>query len=84
MEEWITQYGGQLGQSIVFLIMAVKMFQFFVDAVTDFRKHLVARVAYLEEENKQLRQALFATKDPDAMRMATALLARSAPTEIEP
>lgn len=84
MEDWIAQYGGTLGQSVVFFIMAVKMFQFFVEAVTDFRKHLQARVTYLEEENKQLRQALFATRDPDAMRMATALLARSAPTELEP
>ena len=85
--EWgalITQVAPQLGASIVFLAMAVYLFRFLMDSNSAFRTYLIERNKYLEQENKELRQALFATQNPDAMRLSTALLSRTPPTNIEP
>lgn len=72
----------QLGTSIIFLAMAVYLFRFLMDSNLSFRNYLVDRNKYLEDENKQLRQALFSMRDPDAMRLATSLMARSPQTNL--
>ena len=84
MENLLTTIAPQLGASIVFLAMAIYLFRFLMDSNSAFRTYLIERNKYLEQENKALRQALFASRDPDAMRLSTALLSRSAPTNIEP
>ena len=84
MENLLTTIAPQLGASIVFLAMAIYLFRFLMDSNSAFRTYLIERNKYLEQENKELRQALFASRDPDAMRLSTALLSRSAPTNIEP
>ena len=82
MEDFLTQIAPQLGASAVFLAMAVYLFRFLMDMVMRFINYLMERNRYLEEENKQLRQALFAARDPDAMRLTAALLSRTPPTDL--
>lgn len=82
LEEIIKTWAPQLGASIVFLAMAVKLFSFLMDSNHAFRTYLIDRNKYLEEENKQLRQALFASQNPDAMRLSAALLSRSPQTDL--
>lgn len=83
MEEFIKAWAPQLGASVVFLTMAVKLFSFLMDSNHAFRNYLIERNKYLEAENKELRQALFASRDPDAMRLHTALLSRAPQTNLE-
>ena len=82
MEAAVVQVLPQLGASLIFLAMAVYLFRFLMDSNLAFRNYLMHRNNYLEEENKQLRQALFATKDPDAMRLSASLLSRTTPTHL--
>lgn len=82
MEEFIKSFAPQLGVSVVFLGMAVKLFAFLMDSNSAFRTYLIERNKYLEEENKQLRQALFSTQNPDAMRLSAALLSRAPQTHL--
>ena len=84
MEQFLTTIAPQLGASVVFLAMVVYLFRFLMDMVMRFINNLIARNKYLEDENRRLSHALFASKDPDAMRLSTALLSRSAQTELEP
>lgn len=82
MEELLTTIAPQLGASIVFLAMAIYLFRFLMDMVMRFINYLMEQNKTLQEENKQLRQALFASRDPDAMRLSTALLSRSPKTDL--
>jgi hypothetical protein len=83
MENFLTQIAPQLGASAVFLVMAVYLFRFLMDSNSAFRTYLIERNKYLEQENKELRQALFSTQNPDAMRLSAALLSRAPITNIE-
>jgi hypothetical protein len=83
MENFLTQIAPQLGASPVFLVMAVYLFRFLMDSNSAFRTYLIERNKYLEQENKELRQALFSTQNPDAMRLSAALLSRAPITNIE-
>lgn len=82
MEEAVISALPQLGVSIIFLAMAIYLFRFLMDSNLAFRNYLMHRNNYLEEENKQLRQALFASKDPDLVRLSASLLARSPKTNL--
>lgn len=82
MEQLLTTVAPQLGASIVFLAMAVYLFRFLMDMVNKFIGHVIEQNKALQTENKELRQALFAIRDPDAMRLSTALLSRSPKTDI--
>ena len=82
MDEMLKMWAPQLGASIVFLAMAVYLFRFLMDMVNKFISYLIDRNKYLEGENKILRQALFAAKDPDAMRLSAALLSRASETNL--
>lgn len=84
MDQFLTSVAPQLGASVVFLAMAVYLFRFLMDSNHAFRTYLIDRNRYLEDENKQLRQALFASQNPDAMRLSAALLSRAPITNIEP
>lgn len=72
----------QLGLSIIPLYAAYRLFIFLMESNREYRSDLQARNKYLEQENKEFRQAFFALKDPDQIRLATALLSRSQPTEL--
>lgn len=82
MEQFLIEVAPQLGASVVFLAMAIYLFRFLMDSNLAFRNYLMHRNSYLEEENKVLRQALFSTKDPDAMRLSASLLSRSPKTDL--
>lgn len=72
----------QLGLSVIPLYAAYRLFIFLMESNRDYRLDLQTRNKYLETENKELRQALFASRDPDAMRLSTALLSRTPQTNL--
>ena len=84
MEQVLVAILPQLGLSIVPLYAAYRLFQFLMDSNKEYRIDLQSRNRYLEQENKELRQALFSSQNPDAMRLSTALLSRSAQTDLGP
>jgi len=84
MDQFITTFAPQIGASVVFLAMSVQLFRFLMDSNHAFRTYLIERNKYLEQENKELRQALFSTQNPDAMRLSAALLSRAPITNLEP
>jgi hypothetical protein len=84
VDQLLTSVLPQLGASAVFLMMAVYLFRFLMDSNHAFRTYLMDRNKYLEDENKVLRQALFSSQNPDAMRLSAALLSRAPITNLEP
>lgn len=84
MEEVFKAVLPQVGLAVVPMYIAYRLFIFLMESNREYRADLQARNRYLEQENKELRQALFASRDPDAMRLSTALLSRAPVTELEP
>lgn len=72
----------QLGVSVLFIVIAINLFNQLMKWVDRMITNLQDRVKTLEYENKELRQALFSIQDPDKIRLATALLARSPQTNL--
>lgn len=82
MQEALIAVLPQLGLSIIPLYAAYRLFIFLMESNREYRMDLQARNRYLEQENKEFRQAFFALKDPDQIRLATALLSRTQPTDL--
>ena len=82
MQEALIAVLPQLGLSIIPLYAAYRLFIFLMESNREYRTDLQQRNRYLEQENKEFRQAFFALKDPDQIRLATALLSRSQITDL--